>query len=226
MRQTVPVSSAAAAPNDPTVRSSIADLVERARELAAVGGRRILGITGAPGAGKSTVTRAVVDALGPNVAVLVPMDGFHLANVTLINNGSRDRKGAWDTFDAAGYVHLLRRLRAADETVVHAPDFSRHLEESIGSAIPVPREIPLVVTEGNYLLSEQGNWAAVADLLHECWYLEVDDSLRQERLIARHESHGKSRTEAAAWTLGSDQANAELIAAGRDRADLIVCVTD
>src|SRR4029453_8603421 len=93
------------------VALSVAQLVERARGRAEQGGRRLLGITGAPGAGKSTVARAVVEELGPELCALVPMDGFHLANVTLIAWGRRDRKGAWDTFDADGYVHLLRRLR-------------------------------------------------------------------------------------------------------------------
>ena len=93
------------------VTLSGAELVERARSLAESGGRRLLGITGAPGTGKSTLARTIVDALGPKRCVLVPMDGFHLANATLIAWGRRDRKGAWDTFDADGYVHLLRRLR-------------------------------------------------------------------------------------------------------------------
>ena len=144
------------------VREPVQALVARARVLAAAGGRRILGLTGPPGAGKSTVARTLVDALGPDTAVLVPMDGFHLANVTLRALGRRDRKGAWDTFDVGGYVALLRRLRAADEPVVHAPDFDRQLEEPIGSAVPVAADVPLVVTEGNYLLSREGGWGGVA----------------------------------------------------------------
>ncbi|GAB2965068.1 nucleoside/nucleotide kinase family protein [Streptomyces pseudoechinosporeus] len=204
--------------------STAAELVERARALADRGGRRILGITGAPGAGKSTLARQLVKALGPDTAVLVPMDGFHLSNATLCALGRRDRKGAWDTFDADGYVHLLRRLRSCVEPVVYAPDFDRDIEESIGSALPVPRGVPLVVTEGNYLLSDEGSWGQVAGLLDESWYLEIDDDLRRQRLVARHESHGKGHDEAVAWACGSDQGNAELVARGRVRADLVVAV--
>jgi len=206
------------------VALSVAQLVDRARGLAEQGGRRLLGITGAPGAGKSTVARAVVEELGPELCALVPMDGFHLANVTLIAWGRRDRKGAWDTFDADGYVHLLRRLRDQAEEYVHAPDFYREIEESIGSARPVHRDVPLVVTEGNYLLSGEGAWPQVAGLLHETWYLDVDPTTRRDRLVRRHEQHGKSHAEAEAWTDGSDEANAVLIAATRDRADLVVTV--
>jgi pantothenate kinase len=203
---------------------SVAELVERARGLAEDGRRRLLGITGAPGAGKSTIAREVVESLGPQLSVLVPMDGFHLANVTLIAWGRRDRKGAWDTFDADGFVHLLRRLRDQTEEYVHAPDFYREIEESIGSARPVHRDVPLVVTEGNYLLSRAGAWPQVAGLLDETWYLDVDPTTRRERLVHRHEQHGKTHAEAEAWTDGSDEANARLIAATRARADLAVTV--
>jgi len=206
------------------VALSVAQLVDRARGLAEQGGRRLLGITGAPGAGKSTVARAVVEELGPELCALVPMDGFHLANVTLIAWGRRDRKGAWDTFDADGYVHLLRRLRDQAEEYVHAPDFDRDVEESIGSARPVHRDVPLIVTEGNYLLAAEGGWPQVAGLLDETWYLDVDPALRRDRLVRRHEAHGKTHAEAEAWTDGSDEANAVLIAATRARADLVVTV--
>jgi pantothenate kinase len=199
-----------------------ADLIARAAGLATPGHRRILGITGAPGAGKSTVARAVVDELGPERAVLVPMDGFHLSNATLTAWQRRDRKGAWDTFDADGYVHLLRRLRDQAEDVVHAPDFDRTIDESLGSAIPVRRDVPLVVTEGNYLLYDRGGWAGVAALLDESWYLELDDPTRLSRLSLRHQQHGLAADRAAEWASTVDQVNADAVAGTRARADLIV----
>jgi fructokinase len=201
---------------------SLTDLVERARALAVPGQRHLLGITGAPGAGKSKVARDIVDKLGSDLAVLVPMDGFHLSNHTLIRLGRRDRKGAWDTFDADGYVHLLRRLRNQEEEIVHAPDFDRNVDESIGSALPIRREVPLVVTEGNYLLTDVGGWAGVAPLLDECWYLEVDDSTRLQRLTYRHQQHGMSHEQADTWARTTDQDNAVLIAESVPRADLVI----
>jgi pantothenate kinase len=198
-----------------------AALVYRARKLAAAGGRRILGIVGAPGAGKSTLATRVVAALGP-AAVLVPMDGFHLAEIELHRLGRHDRKGAIDTFDAAGYVSLLSRLRVAGPATVYAPEFRRDIEEPIAGAIPVPPDVPLVVTEGNYLLYDQGDWAAVRGLLDEAWYLSPDEQTRLARLTDRHMSYGRPPAEAAARARGTDQRNAELIVTTRWRADVVV----
>ena len=203
--------------------ATLEELVEDARRLATGGARRILGLTGAPGAGKSALAEALVAALAPD-ALLVPMDGFHLAQAELVRLGRQDRKGAPDTFDAAGYVALLRRLREPAEALVYAPQFRRELEEPIAGAIAVPRRAPLIVTEGNYLLLEDEPWGALSDLLDEVWYLDPGEELRRERLIARHVAHGKPPDAAAAWSLGTDQRNADLIELTRARADRIIRV--
>jgi pantothenate kinase len=194
----------------------IDSLVDRARGLAERGQRAILGIAGAPGGGKSTLADAIVAALGEQ-AVLVPMDGFHLAQAELVRQGIRDRMGAPHTFDERGYVALLERVRAAAETV-YAPAFRREIEEPIAGAIAVPPDVPLVVTEGNYLLL----WDDVRPLLDEAWYVEMDEATRLEWLIARHVEFGKTPDEAEAWVMRSDQPNAEVVAATRGRADLVV----
>ena len=191
-------------------------LLDRARALAQAGGRRILGIAGAPGAGKSTVAELVVGELG-DAARLVGMDGFHLAQSELVRLGRRDRMGAPDTFDAAGYATLLKRLRT-NEPVVYAPEFRREIEEPIAGAIAVPREVPLVVTEGNYLLL----WDAIPPLLDEAWFVETDEHLRLERLVARHVAFGKTPEYARAWVMRSDERNAEVVARTAERADVLV----
>lgn len=196
-------------------------LLDRARDLAVPGRRRLLGIAGAPGAGKSTLAAAVVDALRP-LAVLVPMDGFHLANAELVRLGRREWKGAPDTFDAAGYVALLRRLRAAGPDPVYAPAYDRDLSCGVVGSIRVGPGVPLVVTEGNYLLLDDGPWAAVRGELDEAWFVERADDVRVAQLIARHVAHGKVPDVAREWVLRSDEANARLVAATRDRADLVV----
>jgi len=201
-------------------RPPLDDLVRRARALTVPGERHILGIVGPPGAGKSSLAEAVTRALGTD-AVLVPMDGFHLANEDLVRIGLRDRKGAPATFDADGYVDLLRRLRAAREPVTLAPVFDRHVDAAVPDALAVPREVPLVVTEGNYLLLADEPWAAIRHLLDEAWYLRSDEA-RVERLIRRHVEHGKAPDHARDWVHRSDEANARLVERTEARADLVI----
>lgn len=195
-----------------------AEALARARVLAVPGQRRLLGLVAAPGAGKSTLAQGLAQAL-EGLAQVVPMDGFHLAQSELEQLQRADRKGAPDTFDSAGYVALLRRLRQpqAGETV-YAPAFRREIEEPVAGSIAVPATVPLVITEGNYLLLDAPHWREVAALLEEVWYLDVDDGLRRERLLRRHVAHGRSPEAARQWVEHTDEPNARLIEATRVRA--------
>jgi pantothenate kinase len=193
----------------------------RVRELLADGKRKLLGLVGPPGAGKSTLALALQHAF-PEVSQVVPMDGYHLANAELQRLGRSERKGALDTFDSAGYAAMLQRLRQQrpDENV-YAPEFRREIEEPIAGAIPVFPQTLLVITEGNYLLLDRGLWVNVAALLDEVWYVDVDDALRTNRLMQRHERFGRSRQDAMDWVAGTDEPNARLIATTRPKASLV-----
>jgi pantothenate kinase len=190
------------------------------------GDRKILGITGPPGAGKSVLAENLAHRLaaqGMRVS-LAGMDGFHLAGVELTRLARTDRKGAPDTFDVHGYVNLLRRLRGNE--LVYAPVFDRALEEPIGSAVPIGTDVSLVITEGNYLLLPSGGWEQVRNLLDECWYVDIDEQLRLDRLVARHMHYGRSEVQARERTYGSDQRNAEVVSSTRGRASRTVVVAD
>jgi pantothenate kinase len=214
-----------AAPDDagapPVVRATLEQLVDRAAALARPGTRRVLGITGAPGAGKSTLCAALLGALGEQVA-LVGMDGFHYANVELQRLGRADRKGAPDTFDVDGYVALLTRLRTPSPAPVYGPVFDRALEEPIGSAVPVLPATPLVLTEGNYLLLTEHGWDAVRDCLDEVWYLDVPPEVRERRLLQRRLSYGHQPLAAEDWVRTVDGRNGRTVETSRPRADLVV----
>jgi pantothenate kinase len=198
-----------------------ARLLHRALNLRTGPRRSILGITGPPAAGKSTLADALVSAIGASAAY-VPLDGFHLAHQLLSEIGLVDRKGAPETFDARGYVALLRRLLESGEDTIYAPRFYRHIEDPIANAIAVEPGVRLVITEGNYLLLESGPWQHIRSLLRETWYIDINDKLRLERLVARHVAYGRTFAEAEERALGSDQRNAELIAITKSRATLVV----
>jgi pantothenate kinase len=205
------------------VTPEIEEMVGWVRGLGSPGRRVIVGLTGAPGSGKSTLGQVLTARLGGD-AVLVGMDGFHLAQEELARLGRTERKGAPDTFDAPGYVNLLRRLRSRNEPIVYAPRFDRDLEEPIAGAVPVRRDLPFVITEGNYLLLDAPEWSQVPELLDECWFVDPGEQLRLARLVARHLRHGRSLAQARERSYGSDQRNAELIGLGRSRASRVVRV--
>ncbi|MGW3246801.1 nucleoside/nucleotide kinase family protein [Streptomyces sp. NPDC001070] len=190
-------------------------------------GRRVLlGLAGAPAAGKSTLARSLVDGvdarLGAGTAAYVPMDGFHLSNTQLDRLGLRGRKGAPETFDVDGYVHLLRRLRAWQGRTVYAPDFDRALDEPVAAGVAVLPQARLVVTEGNYLADDGPGWHEVRDLLDELWFVEADAAVREERLLARHVTGGRTETDARAFIEASERPNALRVEATRSACTRVV----
>ncbi len=187
--------------------------------------RALVGIAGAPGSGKSTIAAAWAERMNAagHPTVVLPMDGFHLPQARLVELGRRDRMGAPDTFDAEGFVGLLTRLTDVTATIA-APLFDRTVEEAVTDALEIGPGVRTVIVEGNYLLHDADGWERVAPLLDLRVYLAEDDGERIRRLIARHVEFGKTPAEARAWALGPDQRNAELIAQGRPRADLVVTV--
>jgi pantothenate kinase len=184
-------------------------------------GRRILGITGPPGTGKSTVAAALAQRL-PRTVVL-PMDGYHLPQARLRELGRRERMGAPDTFDVAGFLRTMDELRISGGPVF-APDFDRAIEEPLPDAIVIQPEVDVIV-EGNYLLLDSGGWERVAPLLDVTFFVETPDDIRLARLIERHERFGKSPEAARAWANGPDEDNARLIAGTAPRADHVIALS-
>jgi pantothenate kinase len=199
-------------------------LTERAVGLVRPGHRAILGICGAPGVGKSSLAATLVKrvrAAGVEAAH-VPMDGFHLADVALVERGLLGRKGAVETFDVHGYLALLHRLRAETEHDVLAPTFERELEQPVAAAITVSPATTLVVTEGNYLLDDSSAWPQVRSAMDEVWFVDLDENRRRSRLVDRHVKFGKERAAAQIWVDEVDEPNARRVIARRENADLVV----
>ncbi|GAA1080128.1 nucleoside/nucleotide kinase family protein [Nocardiopsis metallicus] len=212
------------------LESLVADALALVPEGTSAGPVRVvLGLTGAPAAGKSTLARYLVHAVdeqaGPGTAGYLPMDGFHLSNAQLDRLGRRDRKGAPDTFDAHGYLAMVRRLLAETANPVYVPDYDRRLHEPIAAQHVVEPRTRLVVTEGNYLAFDEEPWAGVRGLLAELWYVETDDQVRERRLHRRQVAGGASANAAQEWVERSDRPNGELVKGLRDNCTRIVRVS-
>lgn len=195
----------------PEVEAAIRSLVD-----AASGRRVIVGLVGAPGSGKSTISERLLERFGPSATVL-SMDGFHLSQSTLVSLGRRERMGAVDTFDTAGFISTLSRIRSAESTVL-APGFDRSVEEAVPDSVSIRPEHRVVIVEGNYLLCDVGGWQDAAPLLDASFFVLVDHDIRLARLTARHIEFGKRADAAAAWATGPDEVNARLIEATEARA--------
>ncbi|MEN9659738.1 MAG: hypothetical protein RL571_3203 [Pseudomonadota bacterium] len=189
--------------------------------LLASGQRKLLGIVGPPGSGKSTLAQKLYE-LRPEQSMVVPMDGYHLAQCQLERLGRAARKGAEDTFDSVGFVALVQRIKTQDSgETIYAPAFERKIEEPIAGAIAIEPHTPLIIIEGNYLLFNSGHWSKLSGLFDEIWYVDVDHALRESRLIHRHMQFGRSEAAAIEWVRNTDGPNARLIEASKKRADVL-----
>lgn len=205
----------------PVILNGFDQALARLRNLE-IKDRFTIGIVGKPGAGKSTLTSYLMEMLPKDYASLVPMDGYHLSNQQLKNLGLLDRKGAINTFDTNGYVNLLKRINSEIDKDIYFPIFHRNIEESYAADGVVYAKTKLVITEGNYLLACEGGWEQVAPEIDEIWYLKINDELRLERLIKRHQDFGKDLKAAEAWARGTDEVNARFIELTASKADVII----
>lgn len=196
-----------------------AQLAATIRAKAQAQGRFLTALAGPPGAGKSTLAAELVAALGQG-AKAVPMDGFHYDDAVLIARGARARKGAPDTFDVAGFRHLLTRLRTEDEVAI--PLFDRDLEISRAGADIVGPQDRILIVEGNYLLLNEAPWPDLAPLFDLTIWIDVPEAELDRRLLARWAHYGKTPDEARAWIDGNDMPNIRRVVAGSRPANLVI----
>ncbi|MGA4539050.1 nucleoside/nucleotide kinase family protein [Uniformispora flossi] len=211
---------------DVTADGLVDELVALVRRCGS--GRMVVGLVGAPGAGKSTLARALVDGvggvLGPGVAAYVPMDGFHLSNEQLARIGWLERKGAPQTFDAWGYAALLGRLVSEPGHDVFVPDYDRVVDQPIAARHVVAPSVRLVVAEGNYLAVDAPEWRAVRRHLDLLWYVDAPDEVREQRLFARQRAGGRDAAAARDWVERSDRPNGEVVKGTAGRCDRVLRV--
>lgn len=196
---------------------SLEDLAARIRTIRPGSRRRLIAIAGPPASGKSTLADRLVGYLGSSAA-LVPMDGFHLDNRLLDRRGLRARKGAPDTFDAEGFVHLIQRLR--HEANVVLPIFDRTRDIAIAGAAEVTETTQTVVVEGNYLLLDRPVWRSLHDVWDLSVFLNTDRATLQSRLVQRWDDHGLDPAKARHWIATNDMPNIETVLTESVTADV------
>ncbi len=199
--------------------SEIATLAATIFKRAAKAKRFIVAIAGPPGAGKSTLAEELCAVLPEHSAIVVPMDGFHYDNVILEQRGLRSRKGAPETFDVAGFEHLLRRIRGGEPDIA-IPVFDRNLELARAGAAIVGRDIKFVLAEGNYLLLDEAPWFGLAALFDLTVFIDVPRAELERRLLLRWHEHGRSDEDARSWVASNDLPNVDRVLEQRREADL------
>ncbi|WP_299874282.1 phosphoribulokinase [uncultured Sulfitobacter sp.] len=189
-------------------------------ERCAEGKSRILiGIAGPPGSGKSTIAEALAQGLRLPAAV-VPMDGFHLDNAELIPLGLLERKGAPETFDAAAFAALVRRLRS--DTTITYPTFDREADKTVPDGAAVSADTRVLLIEGNYLLLNRAPWSELDGLFDLTVRLDVPRATLHARLVERWRNHGLSPADATARAEGNDMRNADVVLNEGRAADFTV----
>jgi pantothenate kinase len=205
--------------------TALARLEAEAERLLVRPGRSILGITGGPGVGKSTMATRLVAALNAHEhgrAAYVPMDGFHLKHSRLEAAGTVADKGMPHTFDPVAFERFLVALKAAHEPV-HGPGYSRKIEDVEEDAFTVEPETRLLVVEGNYLLLASSPWWRLKPLLELSVFLDVPRELVERRLMKRHAEEGLFTEERNREHIARvDLPNYDLVSRSKSRADVVI----
>lgn len=206
----------------PDNTNEINDLSDQIHSLLTKQDRVLVAISGAPASGKSTLAEALAKRLCQQKvdAVVVPMDGFHLDNNILDSRDLEQRKGAPETFDADGFVSLIKRLKRNVE--VFAPAFDRSRDVSIAGAIEVPADCQVVIVEGNYVMFNEPKWRPLAKLWDLTVKLDVPFEMLRARLIHRWLALNHTRAVATRRAESNDIPNAERMMQNALPCDVII----
>lgn len=195
------------------------DIAREITTRGAAADRFLTAVAGPPGAGKSTLAGDIAKAIGVSARV-IPMDGFHLDNAVLDALGLRARKGAPETFDALGFVHLMRRLRAGSDAAI--PVFDRGMDLARAGADLVTHQHKYLIVEGNYLLLNDAPWCDLTPLFDLTVFIDVPEAELDRRLVARWDHYGKTPYDARRWIDSNDMPNIRRVTQGSRQADIVI----
>lgn len=190
------------------------------------GDRRLMvGMAGPPGAGKSTcagMLDGLINAAGTCRSAVFQMDGYHYDDHILNARGLRPRKGAPETFDVPGFRAMLDRLKRNAEPEIAVPVFDRGLELSRAGARMIPREVNVLIVEGNYVLLDREPWSGLAPLFDVTVNIRVAEEVLRQRLYARWEGHGIPAAEIPAKVEANDLPNGLLVLTKSLKSDFVL----
>jgi len=202
----------------------LADIANVLRQRGAAG-RSLTAIAGPPGAGKSTLAEALAATLNGEAAgsaAVLPMDGYHFDDQVLVPRGLRPRKGSPETFDVAGFYHMLQRLRNNEEAEIAVPVFDRDLEIARAGARLIPSSVRHLIVEGNYLLLDRPGWSSLSSLFDTTIMIAVPEAILRQRLVDRWQGYALPPDEIAAKLEANDLPNGRLVASASVQAEFIV----
>ncbi|KAJ7536684.1 hypothetical protein O6H91_12G077600 [Diphasiastrum complanatum] len=214
-------------------------LVTTTLNLGSPNSKYLIGIAGSPGAGKSTVAKEVASRVNKlwsarnstesaEIAIVVPMDGFHLYRWQL--DAMEDpaeahaRRGAPWTFDPASLAKSLATLQ--NEGQAYFPSFDHGVGDPIEQDIFVSPKHKLVLVEGNYLLLAEGKWKQLATFFNERWFIDIEIEEAMKRVEERHIATGKTPRIAKSRVDYNDRLNARIVSTSRRFADLVITSID
>ncbi|KAE9585548.1 putative phosphoribulokinase/uridine kinase, P-loop containing nucleoside triphosphate hydrolase [Lupinus albus] len=206
--------------------------------------KHLVALAGPPGAGKSTLANEVASRVNklwsekasstdtqiqpPHVAIVIPMDGFHLyrSELDAMENPkeAHARRGAPWTFNPSRLLTCLKNLRTHGS--VYVPSFDHGVGDPVEEDIFVNLQHKIIIVEGNYLLLEDGIWKEISSLFDEKWFIDIDIDKAMQRVLKRHISTGKPPEIAKQRVENNDRLNAEDIMKSMKNADIIIKSVD
>jgi uridine kinase len=139
----------------------------------------IIGICGGTGSGKTTIARAIVDAVGAHNVVLIEQDSYYrnLGDMPLDERHQANFDHP-DSIDSDMLVNHLKRLKQGEMVEMPLYDFKTHTRSD---QIEIIEPKPVVLVEGILIFAEP----RVLDLLDVRVFVDTPDDVRLMRRLRR-----------------------------------------
>lgn len=139
----------------------------------------VIGIAGGTGSGKTTVTEAVINAVGPEHVALLPMDNYYKDNSHLpFEERLKQSYDHPDAFDLELYLTHIRQIVAGQAVAVPVYSFKAYTRSQETVLV---KPAPVVVLEGILLLVD----AALRAQMNLKVFVDADADVRFIRRLQR-----------------------------------------